>query len=302
MIDMANENELEDQIEELEDQIDDIKDEGEEDTSSKKEALKPEDGIEELRRQLASETEARKRSEALLSQEVQVNARLRSEAQNSDLQTITSAIEVVRSNQNNAKTALKKALADGDVDAIADLQEEIAVNSVRIAQLESGKESIEAQAKNPPHQQTPVNDPVEALASQLSSRSAAWVRNHPEFAKDSRKYQAMIGAHNVAIGQGKAVDTDEYFTEIERVLGVTTTSKDEDNVDDDPTRDAAKTVQRRSSPSPAPVSRTTTTTPEERKNTIRLSAAEREMASNMGMTEEEYAKNKRELVRQGRIN
>lgn len=301
VIDMANEDELEDQTDDIiDDQIDGVKEEGEEEAPPKKEVLKPEDGIEELRRQLASETEARKRSEALLSQEVQANARLRSEAQNSDLQTITSAIEVVRSNQNNVKVALKKALADGDVDAIADLQEEIATNSVRLAQLESGKESLEAQAKNPPRQQTSGNDPVEALAGQLSARSATWVRNHPEFARDPRKYQAMIGAHNVAIGQGKAVDTDEYFTEIERVLGVT--AKEENEDEDDPTRDAAKTVQRRSSPSPAPVSRTTTTTPEERKNTIRLSAAEREMASNMGMTEEEYARNKRELVRQGRMN
>lgn len=295
---MANDK-LEDDLNEdhLDLEPNDGKDEGE--GAKEKEVLSPQEGIEDLRRQLAAETKARKEAEDRERSAAQDNLRLRNEAQSSDLQTISSAIEVMRGNQNAAKQNLKKALAEGDVDAIADLNEEIAQNSIKLAQLDQGREALETRTRTP---QAPA-DQVEALAVQLSPRSAAWVRNHPEYVKDPRKYQAMIGAHNVALGNGATVDTDDYFEQIERILNIASAQNvDTGEDDEDPMGDAAKVVQRRSSPSPAPVSRTTHTPTNERNNTIRLSAAEREMAANLGMTDEEYAKNKRMLIREGRIN
>lgn len=269
-------------------------------------ALSPDEGISQLQDQLAAEIKAREKAEAdrdtaenRAYTTEQDNYRLRGEAQNNDLQTITSAIEMVRSKQENTKTALKKALVDGDVDSIADLQEEIAKNANSIAQLEAGKEAIENKPKNTPNSQN--DDAVESLAKQLSSRSARWVRDHPEYARDPKKYQAMIGAHNVAIGNGISVDSDEYFSEIERVLGVSSPASKQ-NDDEDPLKDAAKTTSRRSSLPPAAPASRSASTPGNKSNVVRLSAAEREMASDLGMTEEEYAKNKMDLVRQGRMN
>ena len=70
---------------------------------------------------------------------------------------------------------------------------------------------------------------------------------------------------------------------------------------DDPMADAAKPTQRRTPPPSAPVSRSSAG-PGTRPNTVRLTSQEREMASMMGMTVEEYAKNKLALQKEGKLN
>ena len=65
--------------------------------------------------------------------------------------------------------------------------------------------------------------------------------------------------------------------------------------------DSAKVTQRRSAPPAAPVSRSgngTGSSP----NVVRLTSAEREIASMMGMTDKEYAKNKVALQKEGKLN
>jgi phage I-like protein len=64
---------------------------------------------------------------------------------------------------------------------------------------------------------------------------------------------------------------------------------------------AASSTQRRSSPPAAPVSRSNNTSGT-RPNVVRLTAAEREMADNMGMKPEEYAKNKLALQKEGKLH
>ena len=64
---------------------------------------------------------------------------------------------------------------------------------------------------------------------------------------------------------------------------------------------AAAPAQRRSSPAAAPVSRSGTGTGGGSPNVVRLSADEREMAKMMGMTAEEYARNKLALIKDGKL-
>mgnify|MGYP003338451497 CR=1 FL=1 len=141
-------------------------------------------------------------------------------------------------------------------------------------------------------------DPVEALASQMSPRSAEWIRRNSNFVRDPRLYQKMIAAHNLAVADGYAPDTDDYFGVIEDTLKIG--HRVNIDQDDDPMSGAARVTQRRSAPPAAPVSRGGGGTGS-RSNEVRLSREERETARDLGMTEKEYARNKMLLKQEGRL-
>jgi hypothetical protein len=112
----------------------------------------------------------------------------------------------------------------------------------------------------------------------------------------------MVGAHNIAVADGFQADTDEYFAEIERQMGYrkpqTTVQHDDD---EEPTSMAAKPSARKAPPPAAPSSRAASNGSGGR-NTVTLTREEREMAGIMGMTPEEYAKNKVALKKEGKLN
>jgi hypothetical protein len=185
----------------------------------------------------------------------------------------------------------------GDFDTAADIQAEMSANAARLLQLEQGKQALENQPRQPapkPYQA----DPVEALASQLSPRSADWVRRNPQYATDPRLYQKMIAAHNLAIADDIPADSDDYFDAIEDTLRM---RRQDNSRNYDAMADAAKPTQRRSAPPAAPVSRSGGGGGS-KPDRVTLSAAEREMASMMGMTIDEYGRNKLVLQKEGKLN
>lgn len=269
---------------------------------SQEEEITPEVGIEALRHQLEMERQARAEAERR-AREAESNASKASmEVQDSNLQLISSAIDSV----NRANFMLKRdyaaAMASGNYEQAADIQAQMSMNGAKLLQLENGKAALEQRIASPQPKQpeTPL-DPVEAVASQLSPRSAAWVRAHPECVRDQKLYLKMVGAHNIAIADGYTADTDEYFAEIERQMGMrrqpTSVSREET---EEPTSMAAKPMARKPQPPAAPSSRAASNGSGGR-NTVTLNAAEREMASIMGMTPEEYAKNKVALKKEGKL-
>jgi hypothetical protein len=262
-------------------------------TAPETKVVSPEEGIEDLRRKLEAEKAGRLDAERR-AKEADARARqATTEVEDANLTLVKNAIASAKQQMDAQKAALKKAMADGDHDAAVDIQEAMADLAAKRLQLENGKAQMEAAPKKPP----PAPDPVEALASQLTPRSAAWVRANPQFASDQRLYRKMIAAHNLAEADGITPDTDDYFAAIEGTLGIRRAAV----VQDDPTAEAAQVTQRRVSPAAsAPVSRTPPGAA--RSNTIRLTAQEREMASMMGMTEEDYGKNKMALKAEGRLN
>jgi hypothetical protein len=198
--------------------------------------------------------------------------------------------EILEANYANA-------LSQQDYAGAAKLQTAIAQAATKLVQLETGKDAMEAEAKQPVR---PVqhHDPVEALASQLSPRSAAWVRAHPEYARDPKLMQRMTAAHNLAVTEDLRADTDDYFARVEGILGVNQAQGDDD---DSALSEAAAQTQRRSSPPAAPVSRSGTAngkTP----NRITLSAEEREIAQMTGLSDREYALQKQKLMKEGKIH
>jgi hypothetical protein len=255
-----------------------------------------EEGIEELKRRLEAERQLRLDAEKRAREYAQRETSARNEIQDSNLTLVTNAIETVKQNNSILKSNYREAMSVGDFDRAAEIQEALSSNAAKLLQLEQGKQALESMPKQQP--QLPA-DPVEALAAQLSPRSAAWLRRNPECATDQRLFQKMLAAHNLAMADGIEPDSDDYFEFVENTINIRKSApKRVDPVaDEDPTAAAAKPTQRRTSPPAAPVTRGG-----ERSNVVRLTSQEREIAQMMGMSDKEYATHKLALQKEGKLN
>lgn len=261
----------------------------------------PEDGIKELKARLEQEQIARAEAEKRARDLQQQAHKAQNEVQDSNLQLIKSAIDSVQRTAHMLKHQYASALQSGAFERAAEIQEQISINSAKLLQLDNGRIALENQLANPPPPPEPA-DPVEQVAAQLSPRSAAWVRNHPQCITDKRLYQKMVGAHNIAVADGYSPDSDEYFEFIEQQMGFRRAAPAMTEVEvDEPLSSASAPMQKRSAPPPAPSSRTASSSNSGR-NVVRLSAEEREFAQMLGMSPEEYGKNKLALKREGKLN
>lgn len=264
--------------------------------------ITPDIGIDALKYQLEMERQARAEAERRAKAAESNASKASLEVQDSNLQLIASAIDSVNRSNQMLKRDYAAAMSAGNFEHAAEIQSHMSINGAKLLQLENGKAALEQRIANPPQrQQETPSDPVEAVAAQLSPRSAAWVRSHPECVRDQKLYMRMIGAHNIAVSDGYVPDSDEYFEQIERQMGMrkqpTAVSNEET---EEPSSMAAKPMARKSPPPAAPSSRAASNGSSGR-NTVTLNSAEREMASIMGMTPEEYAKNKVALKKEGKL-
>lgn len=274
-----------------------------------KKGKSPEEGIDELKKMLAAERELRSEAERIAQQNAELAQsaayqaqKAQKDVQDSNLQLIINAIDTFQKDNDNLKMQVRDAMASGDYDKAADLQSAMSMNNAKLLQLENGKAALQERLAQPvqpvpPPQTIQRRDAVEELASQLSPRSAQWIRSHPECARDTKMFNKMVGAHNFAISEGYVPDSDAYFDYIESQLGYKAVQQQES--DAEVMSEAAKPVATRSAPPPAPSTRAASGSG--RPNVVRLSPEEREMAQMMGMSPEDYAKNRESLRKEGKI-
>ena len=268
--------------------------EEEEQTPETPEVVKPEDGMEELKRQLEAERGRRQEAERLAHEANERERVARNDKDDSDIQLVANAIQTLSRDSEILKANYAMALKNGDFTKAAEINSEMNETAAQLQQLNNGLEAMKAKPKMQP-QPPRSSDPVEAFAAQLTPRSADWVRAHPEFVKDARLNRKMIAAHELAVADGYAPDSDGYFSAIEQTLKV---SQPKAQPEEDASASAAKVTQRRdAAPAAAPVSRGGSS----RNNVVRLTSAEREMAEMMGMKPEDYAKNKMALQKEGKL-
>jgi len=260
-----------------------------------------EDGLEALKKQLEDEKRAKADSDRRASEAQQREAMARQQAfeasnraQDSDLSLLNNSIAQRQQAADYLESQYEAALQAGDTRTAAQIQRKLARNEAELLQIEQGKAALETaprQREVPQQQPQRYADPVDAFASQLSPRSADWVRAHPEYARDPRKNQEMIAAHQLAVARGHEADTDAYFHAVESVLGVGQ-------------QEAPRAApERRQAPPPtAPSSRQGGTPGSSSPNRVRLSAEELEVAELNGQTPQEYALNKVALQKSGRLN
>jgi hypothetical protein len=261
-----------------------------------------EEVLADLRRKLDVERTARVNAENAAIQNARLAQQSATQVDNTNLQLVSNAIDTVRRENEILKANYRSALSEDNYDVAAEAQERMSINAAKLLQLENGKAAMEAEPRQrqPVHEVQRTVDPIEAFASRLTPRSASWVRRNPQFVTDPRLNQKMIAAHNLAMADGHEADSDSYFSAVEDTLKVNRrneTPQDQESA----LSSASSPAQRRASPPAAPVSRSGTGNGV-RANQHTLSAAEREMAEFMQMSEEDYAKNKNELRKSGRMN
>lgn len=295
------ENELEVEIEHdpsLDAPEDDLKVEPVDDEPKVEAKVQPtiEQGLEELRAQLDREKNARLEAERSAREASEREARARNEVDDTNMRLLDGAINDVKRENAWYKDAIAKASAAGEYEKVAEYSEAMATNAAKLMRLEEGRTAMESRPKVEPMQRT--GDPVEQFASQLSPRSAEWIRKNPDFVTDPRLNRKMIAAHEMALADGLKADTNEYFEYIEDTLKIR--RPDPVLQQEEPLSSASAPTQRRAAPPAAPVSRQAPAQAS-RPNVVRLNAAEREMAQMMGMTEKEYARNKMLLIKEGKL-
>jgi hypothetical protein len=267
--------------------------------------LEPEEGLEKLKKQLADEqrdkvaaTERARAAEADAAAARASETTARTEAADSRLHLVTTAIASVTQSLDVGERDYAQALADGDHARAAKINREMGRSQAKLEQLETAKQNIE-QAPKVMLRPASAPDVVEQLAGRLSPRSAAWVREHPDYARDPRLNRKMIRAHEDAMDDGISPDTDAYFEAIETKLNLRTPAVADADIDTAPQR---ATGGRASAPAAAPVSRSGSGNGSARPRTMTLTKDMVEMAHSMGMTDQEYAKYRQELIDEGQIH
>lgn len=259
------------------------------------EVVKQDDGIADLRRQLDAERAARIEAERRATDASRDAHRARNDVDETNIQLVANAIDTLRRDDDILKHNYQLAMQGGNYAAAAEIQQEMSSNAAKLLQLNNGLEAMKSKPREPEPAAAPA-DPVEAFARLLSPKSASWVRSHPEYVTNPNLNRKMIAAHELAVADGLAVDSDEYFSAVEGTLKIKQKAPAEQNETGD--EFAAKVVQRRdAAPAAAPVSRGGSSRP----NVVRLTSAEREMAEMMGMKPEDYAKNKMALQKEGKL-
>jgi hypothetical protein len=244
-----------------------------------REELPVEVGISELREQLEREKAARIAAENHAREIAEHANRANTDAHDTNIHLVASAIDELKRQQNILRQQKVEALAVGDYDKVAEIDEVVFESKTNLRELESYKNKLETTPN--PRVDGPPMDPVEAMASQLSRQSADWVRAHPEYVTDQRLFRKMTRAHEEAMDEGYKADTPDYFDFVETRLGL------RNNDDGDAMSEASAPSQRRSAPSAAPTSRTAGSS-SAGKNAIRLTANQKEAAAISGLTEAEY--------------
>ena len=275
----------------------------EEVADNKPSGLKVEDAIAELKNRLETEQKARKDAEKRAYDAERSVSVAKNEVADSNMHLISGAIETIKRDMSILKGNYKSALSSGNYEDAANIQEQMHTASNRLTRLEDGKQELEKRPKvefNNPKS----DDVVGEFASRLSPRSAEWIRKHPECVTDTALNQVMIGAHTMALGKRIPVDSPEYFSFIENAIGVGGDSENNFSNDSESTQKSSggRQVSTNTSPASAPVSRTASFNGSTRPNVVRLSEAEREIADSMGMTYQDYGRNKLALQKSGKIN
>lgn len=252
--------------------------------------------LEAAKKQASDAQHMRAQAEAYAKKQAELATSAKSEATENQYRVILNAINAHEQTAANAERALADALASGDYATVAKVQSQIAKIQSQLTQFEQAKGELEemaqyrqAEGRVPepaPTYQPPV-DPIEAVASRLSPKSAQWIRTHPEMVN---KIPQLKAAHESAVHlKGITAESPEYFAYIENELGI-----------------SAKTPKKPAASTPV-TSAASYSASRGGNDTMTLSSAEVEQAL---LNEpdlprqkalEMYARNKQALIREGRL-
>lgn len=244
-----------------------------------------ENAVEELRRQIQAERQAR----AVADRRAEVAESLvEREQHGSRLTAIESGIDALDGQSEKLSREITDCHERGDLEGAAKKTRELANVEAKKVRLEEGRDTLkfqEQQREQQPQQRAATPDEIIANVERTSPRSAAFLRDRTDYI-DRPEAAARLGrAHNDALKAGHEADSDEYFLFIDDVMTQASAPP--------PKREYAPPPPRRIVPA-APVSRDRRPAGD-----VRLSKEQGEMAASLGLTPKEYADSIKELQRTG---
>lgn len=176
----------------------------------------------QLTGRLQTVASAQQQTEQQLHDTTQRLQRAESQVVVSQIETVENGIAQADADAEAAEQAYARAFEAGDGPAMARAQRTMVRAETARGQLVEAQANLkDAAAKRGPQQQREQqqrrapSDPVEAVAGSLSPKSAAWIRAHPECVTDPKMNARMMAAHNLAIADDIALDSQEYFDRID---------------------------------------------------------------------------------------
>jgi hypothetical protein len=185
----------------------------------------------------------------------------------------------VQSQAIAAKEAYKKALEDGNADAMYDAQQNIsriAMEESKLSQLKADRETRAEQAKQPQTQQPQAQQPQ----AQPDPKAEDWAKRNTWFGQDKTMTYAAFGLHKELIeDEGFDATSDEYYTELNTRIRSAFPQKFQESPkkSNSPRVASAGTTASKSS------------TPKGRR-TVKLTASQIAIARRLNVPLEEYAK------------
>ena len=124
----------------------------------------------------------------------------------------------VTAEQEDAKKALRDAIAEQDADKIADANSRIAqlaveAEKVKITQAEEDAKQERAKVEQPIQQA-----PQQTIQQEPSPNARGWAEKNEWFGSDKIMTSAAFQAHNDLVEQGFDAESDEYYNEIDKVM------------------------------------------------------------------------------------
>jgi hypothetical protein len=262
----------------------------------------PEDeGVLELKRQLANQQMMTNRAAEVARNEHQARVQAERGIAQSNVSMVDQAIEGAKRDSEQARAYFQNALDRGDHKGASEAQvflSDARANLLRLMEMREGLGEPQPQPQprqQPQPQRQQYVDPaqmmqanVQRLSGHLDGtgfpKSAAWIRSHPEQVRDQAAIDGIDGAHRIAVNKFKLIpETDAYFDKIEEIL----------EVGDAPqmtqTRQSRQLNQSRMA-APARAEAPNLRTGRTRGTAVALTARQREHARDvLGMTDEEYA-------------
>lgn len=188
--------------------------------------------------------------------------------------------------------ALEQAREVGDIKAEVKATKDLASASYDLRKLEDDKRGFEQFKVNREEQKKAPRQP------QISAATQSWIDTHPRFTTDGEYHNAALDAEQNARRRGYAADSPAYFDYVNQKLEQQFGTASQPAAATQPPQ-APRTHTPNPSSVAAPVSRDTA--PGGSPNRITLTAAEREAAADLGMSDVAYAKAKKHLQSEGRI-
>lgn len=260
-------------------------------------AIPAEVGIEALQAQLDKAIADKHAAEARARKAEETSYAALTDKHETDLQLVDSAIKEMERNREILLAGLEEANASGDHRRAAEIQDELSETRANLTALKNGFDELKNRKVEKPAAPVPVTDTekVEHFAGQLTAKSAAWVRSHPECVTDPKLFKKMIRAHEWAEANDITFDTPEYFATLDKMLGYDKPASTASTAAaDNPMSSAAAVAE---APMVAPVTRGG----ESSKTVVTLTRAEKEAAEASGLTPLEYAKHKMQLQKEGKL-